>query len=68
VADSDPNRLVYFSQAGRLYRVAQPFLCTDARACAFRELDAAEVTELREVPQRLVIVPRASLPRAGRYV
>jgi hypothetical protein len=43
--DSDPNRLVYFSQAGRLYRVARPFSCADARACVFRELNAAEVTE-----------------------
>ena len=44
-ADSDPNRVVYFSQAGRLYRVARPFFCADARACTFRELNAAEVAE-----------------------
>jgi hypothetical protein len=37
--------LVYFSQAGRLYRVALPFSCADARGCVFRELNAAEVTE-----------------------
>jgi hypothetical protein len=43
--DRDPNRLVHFSQAARLYRVTRPFFCTDARACAFRELYAAEVTE-----------------------
>jgi hypothetical protein len=44
-ADSDPNRGVYFSQAGRLYRVARPSFCADARACTFRELNAAEVAE-----------------------
>ena len=43
--DRDPNRLVYFLQAGRLYRVARPFFCTDTRACTFRELNAAEVAE-----------------------
>jgi len=43
--DGDPNRVVYFSQAGRLYRVTRPFFCADARACAFRELNAAEVAE-----------------------
>jgi hypothetical protein len=43
--DRNPNRVVYFLQAGRLYRVARPFFCTDARACAFRELNAAEVAE-----------------------
>jgi hypothetical protein len=43
--DRDPNRLVYFSQAGRLYRVARPFSCADARGCVFRELNAAEVSE-----------------------
>ena len=43
--DRDPNRLVYFAQAGRLYRVATPFFCADARGCAFRELNAAEVAE-----------------------
>ena len=43
--DRDPNRLVYFSQAGRLYRVARPFSCADARGCVFRELNAAEVAE-----------------------
>jgi hypothetical protein len=43
--DRDPNRLVHFSQGGRLYRVARPFFCTDARPCAFRELTAAEVAE-----------------------
>jgi hypothetical protein len=42
--DRDPNRVVYFLQAGRLYRVARPSFCPDARACAFRELNAAEVT------------------------
>jgi hypothetical protein len=43
--DRDPNRVVYFSQAGRLYRVARPFYCTDARACTFRNLNPAEVAE-----------------------
>jgi hypothetical protein len=43
--DRDPNRVVYFLQAGRLYRVARPFFCNDARACTFRELNAAEVAE-----------------------
>jgi hypothetical protein len=43
--DSDPNRSVYFSQAGRLYRVARPFSCADARGCVFRELNTAEVAE-----------------------
>jgi len=43
--DSGPNRLVYFSQAGRLYRVARPFSCADARGCVFRELNATEVSE-----------------------
>ena len=43
--DRDPNRFVYFSQAGRLYRVARPSSCADARACVFRELNAAEVAE-----------------------
>ena len=43
--DRDPNRLVYFLQAGRLYRVARPFYCTDARACTFRNLNPAEVAE-----------------------
>jgi hypothetical protein len=43
--DSDPNRFEYFSQAGRLYRVARPFFCTGARGCAFRDLSAAEVAE-----------------------
>jgi hypothetical protein len=43
--DSDPNRVVYFLQAGRLYRVTRPYFCADVRACTFRELSAAEVTE-----------------------
>jgi hypothetical protein len=43
--DRDPNRLVYFLQAGRLYRVARPFFCTGARACTFRNLNAAAVAE-----------------------
>ena len=43
--DRGPNRLVYFSQAGRLYRVARPFSCADARGCVFRELNAAEAAE-----------------------
>jgi hypothetical protein len=43
--DRDPNRLVYFVQAGRLYRVAKPFYCSEARACTFRDLNPAEVAE-----------------------
>ena len=43
--DRDPNRLVYFLQAGRLYRVAKPFYCTGARPCTFRSLNPAEVAE-----------------------
>lgn len=43
--DRDPNRLVYFGQAGRLFRVATRAFCADAAGCAFRELNAAEVTE-----------------------
>jgi hypothetical protein len=41
----DPNRLVYFMQAGRLYRVPRPFSCADARTCTFPNLSAAEVAE-----------------------
>ena len=42
--DRDPNRLVYFSQAGRLYRVAGPSpVPTPGVACC--ELNAAEVSE-----------------------
>ena len=36
---------MYFSQNGRLYRVARPSLCADARGCVFRELNAAEVAQ-----------------------
>jgi hypothetical protein len=43
--DDDPNGLVYFSQSGRLYRVARPSSCADASGCVFRELKVAEVTE-----------------------
>jgi hypothetical protein len=38
------NRAVYFSQSGKLYRVARPFACT-ARSCSFRDLTAASVAE-----------------------
>ena len=41
---SDSNRAVYFSQAGKLFRVARPSTCT-ARSCSFRDLNAARVTE-----------------------
>jgi hypothetical protein len=40
----DSNRAVYFSQAGKLFRVARPSSCT-ARSCSFRDLTAARVTE-----------------------
>ena len=40
----DGNRAVYFSQSGKLYRVARPFACT-ARSCSFRDLSAARVAE-----------------------
>jgi hypothetical protein len=43
--ERDPNRLVYFSQGGRLYRVERPFHCTGSQICSFRTLAAAEVTE-----------------------
>jgi hypothetical protein len=43
--DKDPNRFVYFSQAGRLYRVARRLGCTEARPCTFRDLNPAEVAE-----------------------
>src|SRR5215471_1314232 len=43
--DSDPNRLVYFAQAGRLYRVVRSGYCTASPTCSFRHLNAAEVTE-----------------------
>ena len=41
---TDSNRAVYFSQAGKLFRVARPSTCT-ARSCSFRDLNAARVTE-----------------------
>jgi hypothetical protein len=40
----DGNRALYFSQAGKLYRVARPFQCT-ARTCSFRDLTTAQVAE-----------------------
>ena len=40
----DGNRALYFSQAGRLYRVARPLQCP-ARTCSFRDLTAAQITE-----------------------
>jgi hypothetical protein len=40
----DGNRAVYFSQSGKLYRVARPSACT-ARSCSFRDLNAARVAE-----------------------
>ena len=40
----DGSRAVYFSQSGKLYRVARPFACT-ARSCSFRDLNAARVAE-----------------------
>jgi hypothetical protein len=41
---SDSNRAVYFSQAGKLFRVARPSTCA-ARSCSFRDLNAARVSE-----------------------
>jgi hypothetical protein len=41
---ADSNRAVYFSQAGKLFRVARPSTCTP-RSCSFRDLNAAKVTE-----------------------
>ena len=41
----DPNRAVYFSQEGKLYRVARSFQCAAQGSCEFRILTAAEVAE-----------------------
>ena len=44
-AERDPNRVVHFSQDGRLYRVGRPAECPPSGACAFRNLEVAEVAE-----------------------
>jgi hypothetical protein len=41
---ADSNRAVYFSQSGKLFRVARPSACA-ARSCSFRDLNAARVTD-----------------------
>jgi len=68
--DRDPNRLVHFSQAGRLYRVTRPFFCPDVRACAFRELYAAEVTEplFGNCERERRTARRASIRMAGKRI
>jgi hypothetical protein len=40
----DGNRALYFSQAGKLFHVARPSICSP-RSCSFRDLNAARVTE-----------------------
>jgi hypothetical protein len=44
-AERDPNRVVHFSQDGKLYRVGRPADCHPAGTCAFRNLEVAEVAE-----------------------
>jgi hypothetical protein len=44
-AERDPNRVVYFSQDGRMYRVGRRSYCKPGGACTFRDLDTAEVAE-----------------------
>ena len=43
--DNDPNRQIYFSDGGKLYRVGRQVQCPAGKACMFRDLDAAEVAE-----------------------
>ena len=45
LAGNDSNRLVYFSQSGRMYRVVKPLYCKPSGNCTFANLDAAEVAE-----------------------
>ena len=44
-AARDPNRTVYFSQAGKMYRVGRRSYCKAGGTCTFRDLDAAEIAE-----------------------
>ena len=44
-AARDPNRVVHFSQDGKLYRVGRPADCQPTGTCAFRNLEVAEVAE-----------------------
>lgn len=44
-AERDPNRVVHFSQDGRMYRVGRPSYCKAGATCAFRDLEVAEVAE-----------------------
>jgi hypothetical protein len=60
--DLDGNRAVYFSQAGKLYRVARPRLCA-ARTCSFRDLAAAEIADSAAVDPFLTISSGRLWPR-----
>ncbi len=59
----DGNRAVYFSQSGKLYRVARPFTCA-ARSCSFRDLNAARVAEPAATDPLLAISSGRLWPRS----
>jgi hypothetical protein len=62
-AERDPNRVVHFSQGGRMYRVGRPPFCKPGATCTFRDLDAAEVAEPAASDPRMTTVSGRLWPR-----